>query len=132
MQIAKIIALLLLACSCVDSPTHDVGADVEELSGCPFTRWNTLEFGARLRGWPEDAHGSDCVYVANATELGRGASYICTKGPQYARIFIPLQRAGCTMESYVQGCGADGVPGCHGAWTHVFCSGYVQGDCWVE
>jgi hypothetical protein len=126
---AYILALALL-CGCVSDTSPEVAADAQELLGCPFTRSNTLEYGARLYGWPEDAHGSDCVNVANATELGRGASYICSKQPDYARVFIPLQVAGCTMHAYSQGCGADGVSGCHGAWTHYHCEGYAQGVCW--
>lgn len=133
MKHLALLTLLLSAClSPAPSADPGVGADEQEIIGCPFTKANTLEYGARLRGWPEDAHASDCVLVANATELGTGSSFICTKGPQYARIFIPRQIAGCTMAAYVQGCAADGVPGCHGPWTHVHCDGHAQGACWTD
>lgn len=134
MKHLALLTLLLSACLSPAPNAEDSGVSANEqrILGCPFTKSNTLEFGARLRGWPLDAHASDCVLVANATELGAGSSFICSKGPQYARIFIPKQIASCTMESYVQGCGADGVPGCHGPWTHVYCDGHTQGACWTD
>jgi hypothetical protein len=125
------IIFLLVLSGCMTGSSPDVSSTEEDLSGCPFTRWNTLEFGSQLRGWPDNAHGSDCTLVANATELGKGSSYICLKdfGP-YTRIFIPVQRSSCTLDSYVQNCG-NGITGCTGEWTHAQCDGYERGDCWT-
>lgn len=125
--------VLALLCGCMSDTSVDVAADAEELTGCPFTRWNTLEYGARTRGWPSDAHGSDCVLVANASDIGAGSSYICAKSgagqPDYACVFIPRQVAGCTMQAYWR---ASSEGSCRGAWTHYRCDGYSQDACWTD